>query len=447
MIGRQATKVMIGVTVVVLFDITLESIFVKKDMAKHRQKLQIKVVLDTNAIWTRGESFLLSREMSELVNTNRGDAHVDIQWILPEVVLHERRYQMQREAAALLPSLTRLERVIGHPLNITEEVINDKTSKTVERQVQELQLIVHPASYDHVDWLRLVSDAVNRRPPFEASTEKGFRDAIIAETFIQLAKTSPEQPQRCRIVLLTNDALLAEAVKVRVSERNNVQVLRSADELRGLINTLISAVPEDYVARLQQKARGYFFTKSDTHAGAVCSREVIAAINTNCSEQLAAKPQESTRRSNGPWHLTPPRFAKKEGQRVFWVSRFSVDANAYKEDARQFPAYQGVATTDTITPETTSWSGKLPWQQLNTDLRLTTANWPQSYPQGMFVYEHEDINNMFILKDLRGTERLAFTGHTLVDVHWSVSVNVKGIFSKPKIDLIQFIETTWDNVM
>jgi hypothetical protein len=56
-------------------------------MAKQKQKLQVKIVLDTNAIWTGGESYLLRQEIADLVDANQGDIHLEIEWILPEVVL------------------------------------------------------------------------------------------------------------------------------------------------------------------------------------------------------------------------------------------------------------------------------------------------------------------------------------------------------------------------
>jgi PIN domain len=408
-------------------------------MAKQKPKLQVKIVLDTNAIWTGGENYLLRREMSELVRGNRGDAHLDIQWILPEVVLHERRYQMQREASALLPSLTRLERVIGHPLNITEEVIGERISSAVERQVQEHQLVVQPVSYDHIDWLRLVVDAVYRRPPFEAKSEKGFRDAIIAETFLQLVNASPEQPQRCRIILLTSDTLLGQTVEARISERKNAQVLRSADELRGLINTLISTIPEDYVLQLQRKAQDYFWRDGGADLGLVYDLKVLDAIQSHCKDQLEAKPEGITRRSNGPWHLTPPRFVKKEGQRVFWVSRFSPEAKAYKNNTQQTSEYKSILFADALTTDRTSWSPLL--ATINTGGTVTTSG---SVP-GFYGGGHP--MDMISLGSLAVNEKLAATGYTVIDVNWSITINVKGVFSKPRIDSIEFVETTWETVI
>src|SRR6266481_1683781 len=101
-------------------------------MPKRRQQLELKVVLDTNAIFTDSERYLLKKEISELVTNNHGDAHLRVQWLLPAVVIGERTHQMRREAAKLLPALTRLELIIGHPLHVTEATTNARITAIVE---------------------------------------------------------------------------------------------------------------------------------------------------------------------------------------------------------------------------------------------------------------------------------------------------------------------------
>jgi hypothetical protein len=75
----------------------------------------------------------------------------------------------------------------------------------------------------------LAADAeksVFRLPPFDVGeSEKGFRDAILVETFCQLVKTLPKTPAICRIVLLSSDELLLEAATNRLHDRNNIFLL------------------------------------------------------------------------------------------------------------------------------------------------------------------------------------------------------------------------------
>jgi hypothetical protein len=352
---------------------------------------------------------------------------------------------MRREAFTLLPSLARLEKVIGHPLNITEEIVSKRIAETVDRQVSDHKLTVHKASYNLVDWQRLVGNAVNRRPPFETKGEKGFRDAIIAETFLQLVEASPEQPQRCRVVLLTDDELLTKAVKARVAERNNIQIFGSVDELKGLINTLISTVPEDYVAQMQEKAQEYFVKSLDPDKGFIFDLKIQEAVRNKCSDQLAALPDGATRRSNGTWQLSHPRFVKKDGQRMFWVSRFSIQAKAYKEIPNQITSETlsglniatpyNIASSYNVLPATTIFGLSNP---------VVSAN-PPTIPKGFYGGGFGEAYTGSV--KLIGNDTLVASGKTLVDASWSASVSVKGIFSKPKLESIDFIETVWEKVV
>jgi hypothetical protein len=327
-------------------------------------------------------------------------------------------------------------------MNITEAVISQRISEAVDRQVADHKLVVRQASYGHVDWQRLVGDAVNRRPPFEIKSEKGFRDAIIAETFLQLVDASPDQPQRCRIVLLTNDALLTQAVKVRVAGRSNVRIFSSVDELKGLINTLISTVPEDYVARMQEKAQEYFLKSQHPDKGFIYDMEVQDAVRAKCNDQLSAKPAGTMRRSNGTWQVTPPRFVRKEGQRMFWASRFSIEAKAYKQIPGQPAALENLTGINLAASYNTLWpTGAI----LGGSIPGAAGNVP-AFPTGLYAGGVPQLEGVK-LSSLLGNETLAATGKTVVDVNWSASVNVKGAFSKPKIESIEFVETTWESVV
>jgi len=295
---------------------------------------------------------------------------------------------------------------------------------------------------------------VNRRAPFEKKSERGFRDAIIVETFMQLVNDSPHEPRRCRIVLMTNDGLLGDAARTRVSDRDNVQVLPSADELRGLINTLMSTVPEEYVVQLQKKASKYFLDSDQEQRGLYYELNLTSKIQDECAKELAAKPPGADRRQSGQWFLTPPRFVKKERQRVYWASRVSIEAKAYKRTLPQ-PA------ANVITSESTGFS-------LNPDNPWITAHDAMSptWQASPMVVAPSSISpprprssraipswvtpaqvNFSTFGDLigAGTERLIAAGKTVIDVNWSFSVSVRGTFAKPRLESIDFVETVWEN--
>jgi hypothetical protein len=69
--------------------------------------------------------------------------------------------------------------------------------------------------YTHIKWSKLAEAAIWHRPPFsppnenDLESEKGFRDALILETFRDICRMNPNE---C-VVLLTNDKLLRQAAE------------------------------------------------------------------------------------------------------------------------------------------------------------------------------------------------------------------------------------------
>src|SRR2546429_8663514 len=106
----------------------------------------------------------------------------------------------------------------------------------------------------------MILSAAYQKPPFsQGEKEKGFRDALLAEGFLQLVSDSPVTPKICRIGLVTSDGLLSETISQRTMNHSNVRILASLEDLKSLINTLVAEVSEEFVAKIQPSAESYFF--------------------------------------------------------------------------------------------------------------------------------------------------------------------------------------------
>jgi hypothetical protein len=226
--------------------------------------LELKVVIDTNALFTGSASNFLRKEVADLISQNSSLPDLTIRWIVPEVVRHERQFQMQQAALQMLPTIERLERLLGHNLNITREILDARVNEAVDRQVQEHGITVQPLSSTDVDWPRVILDASYRRPPFQlGEKEKGFRDALILETFLQIVQSSPASRSIVRLALVSADQLLRDAAQSRLASATNVHILESVDALKDLINTVGSSVDEQFIAAIKERAAGIFFKSGD----------------------------------------------------------------------------------------------------------------------------------------------------------------------------------------
>src|SRR5205807_2068990 len=106
--------------------------------------LRLEVVLDTNALYTGSANYFLRKEVADLIEQNSTLPDLTIRWIVPEVVRHERHFQMLQVALQMLPTIEKLERLLGHRLNITDEILDTRVKEAIEREIQRLGIVVQP---------------------------------------------------------------------------------------------------------------------------------------------------------------------------------------------------------------------------------------------------------------------------------------------------------------
>jgi hypothetical protein len=341
------------------------SVLPSKVKRKQPRKSQLKVVFDTNALYVTptspgSASDLLRDEVVNLIVESKYP-ELDILWYLPEVVRHERQYQMETEALKLRGPINRIEKLLGHNLALTDRTLLDHVKTKIEEKEKELGLQEIKLDHASVDWSSLIHAAVYRKPPFQAGEkEKGFRDALVAESFMQLLSTSPKTPDACRVVLISADALLSEALNERVSSYSNASVLAGVEELKGLINTLVSNVSEDFIEKLKPKAARFFFVSAEDKDTLYYKEKIGDRIRETFANELKKNPEGTAFRTNGTWYLSGPNFLRKEGRRIFWTSRVEVEVEAgnMAKESGQIASLSQLLTPRASTPAPLSPEGE-----------------------------------------------------------------------------------------
>jgi hypothetical protein len=411
--------------------------------AKKKRTPELKVVFDTNVVWTDSVSELLKQDVSELINLHAEHADLSIAWYLPETVRHERQFKMLKNSRKLLPSIEKLEKLLGHNLNITEEIVDQRINDVVERQIKAAKIQLLSFDPANVDWKSVMLLSAYRQPPFDpGENEKGFRDALIAESFLQLVSVSPKSPKMCRIALVTNDALLADALKPKIRDAKNVSILQNLEELKALINTLAADVTEEFVAKIKQKATGLFFTPEQKDS-LYYKMDIYKSLSTKYDTELKQLPAGASVRENGAWYIASPRFVDKKRQRVFWATRISVDAKAYDFvvaksqpetgiDLKPFGTYSSV-----LQGPLSTLSGPVP-------LAATPSVKPEQ--PGLIGLWNPDFSKALLgsMFPPAAQKRLLQTGKSIFEVNWSAIVTTTQKFSSCKIESIDFIETIWE---
>lgn len=379
-------------------------------MAKAKKQLELKIVFDTNVIFTGSASDLFKKELIEFFTKYSTLSDIKITWLTPDVVIDERRYQMKKKGFEIIPSIKKLEKIIGHNLAITEEIIETRINETIEKQVTLYNVIPISIDVTKVNWETIIHNSCFRKPPFEdGDYEKGFRDSIILETVIQLINNSPSSKSICRIILLTNDKLLQEAFNDRTKSNNNTSVLNSLEEIESLINILSSEITEELISQIIDQIEKVFF-ETDNINSIYYKENIRQQIVDNYSNELRQLPSKADRRENLTWWISKPGFVKKEGQKVFWKTVISVESKAFKKQKE----------------DSLSFLEKL----------TSNVEFEQSYksPFGAILGQ----------KQSEKTDVLVSSGKTKFEIIWCITLTTSKIIKNTKIERIDYIETVWE---
>lgn len=397
---------------------------------KKNHKSQLKVVFDTNALYVTPASIgsasdLLRQEIADLIADSKYP-DLDITWYLPDVVRHERQYQMQTEVLKLRSAINRIERLLGHNLALTNQTLIDHVATRIEQRKTQLGLQDLVLDHLKVDWPALIRAAEYRTPPFQTGeNEKGFRDSLIAESFLQLLEISPKTPARCRVVLVSSDELLSQAIKARIANSPNASVLTNIEELKGLINTIVSNVGEEFISQLKPKATKLFFVSAEEKDVLYFKANVRDQITNRFSAELKQKPESTTFRQNGKWLISHPNFSRKDGRSIFWTSRIEIEIEA------------GLATTEAKTTEVVqrlTLGGPVTWDfQPPLSNSIVAALYPSSVtPKGLHLSS--------LLGAPEQKRIVTHRGNDIFEVLWSAELTMAKELKKAAVQDIRHIE-------
>lgn len=306
---------------------------------------QIKIFTDTNIVHTAQAHLLVSNAVYKYVSEHKEIESVQLKWFLPSMVVEERRHQMLSAALALSPKLAELEKLLGHSLALTAEVMEDRVNSKISRTIDELGIEVCELDHSSMDWEELIERSAHRKAPFEISSEKekGFRDAIIANTFIQEVGRSPKTPRACLLVFVSGDKRVREFIEEKTAGAGNVRILDTLDELKSLLNAIASEVTEEFLAEILPKAKNVFWD-FDKKEGLYQKEDIFTKISEQYEAELNSATSEfpGTIRKAGTVTLGEQTFIKKTGQTVTWSRAVSIAFQVVRYDMEKVKESKGL---------------------------------------------------------------------------------------------------------
>jgi len=407
-------------------------------MSKATKKhLHLKVVFDTNAIWNTSSSDLIKLDIARIIEKHSNPADIKISWIIPDIVIQERKFQMRKRGKELLPSIVKLEKLLGHNLAIDEDIIFRRIDDAIAGSVRRYGIDVKELDTTKVNWQSIISSAANRISPFEDSEkEKGFRDSIVLETAVQIVDESPTSISICRIILVTNDKLLSEAFLNRVKEKKNATVQGTMDDVESLINILDSQIQEDLVKSISQEVASIFFTDSTNKDSLYYKEHIIGAIQEKFKSEMGKVPTNATSVRQEQITISKPGFVKKDKQRVFWKTIVTIERKAIKLKSVFESLSFDPAIIPVVKPVSDIYTGYFPAQIDRNDIvdiPISSIKWNTRW-------------NDLIRDNVRGTEtaeEVIATGQSKFEIIWSVLLTTNKLIKNPKVEDIRYQETTW----
>ncbi len=402
----------------------------------------LKVVFDTSVLHTNTASQLLCHAAKELVEHNSGHQDLMIKWILPAVVVGERQYQMTKAAIEKLPAMRDLEGLLQISIGVDAKNLSSLVETITSKQLHELNLDVEELKTESINWKELVHASIFREPPFGPSdAEKGFRDRLVLETFLQILKASPRTPSVCTVVLVAGDNRLRLAAAAKTESKQNARVVESLELLEQLINTLVANVTEEFVNKIRDKAAEYF-SNSETTEGLYYREDVKDRISRKFSSELTDVPEGADVTRVDSWTIGMPRFLKKQGQRISWNTCITAHREALKRYPRSEARYPPMTPSQLILGGA---SGATDDRDILSPT-MRSLRYPDVFlgpikagdlvvPPGLFP----DALSLATYK-----EALVSEGETKFDVLWSVSVSKTRLsLSGGSINELRFDATTW----
>ncbi len=386
---------------------------------------------------------MVKNEINELIQESAKHSDISLVWYLPQTVRLEREYQMWKEAKGHLGAVKKLEPILARDLQIDEDTVFQAVRETTEKQIGELGLQILHLDSAKVNWKGIIENAAYRRAPFsEGDAEKGFRDATIAESFIQLVSSAPKDLTKCRVVLITADPPLSKAVESCTSSDGRVQVVADLQVLRGFINAIRSQVGEELIASLKEDATSFFFqwvpkVEGTRGEGLYFDAKIYSLIWSKFNKKLKEMPGDAASHRIPSFYIKgSAEFKKKEGVRLFWTSRVIYQAEAFKRSHEiSYPPTNAMwAYTSSSGAEYGVVYSPKQNAMLARDKPVATqgaGKVPEHPVAGVFPAATEKL---YLFKE----------GEIIFEVTWSAEYSEEKRLISPKIDSIDYIETVWE---
>lgn len=249
---------------------------------------------DTNILWHESKDVPVHPDFESFWAAH--DGQIQLELVLPSVVLGELLFQHCTSANKILDKISLdLNSLSGicskkHSNRITGDKIKNQIDAKFQKWLKEKSATIIDAPISTIDWNSIIEKAIWRKPPFSLDPknprlEKGFRDAIILESWAAHAKNDTRNVQ---LTFITNDHLLRSSLKERLKQDSRCLFFDSLSDFASHIKLTKEQLTKDFIKGLVERASEKFFVKDDQSS--LCYREKITSQIVELSKDRLVDP-------------------------------------------------------------------------------------------------------------------------------------------------------------
>lgn len=228
-------------------------------------------ILDTSILWTDDPAYLVDPEFEDFWNTFSKNNKINL--YIPEMVKGELLFQLSRPALnsinKITSSMANISGITGKQYrhNITIEEINVLIEKRFDKWLSAKNGKVVSTPIGRIDWKEVVRMSIWRLPPFEEKKarkyieEKGFRDAIILETVVDLCR---QERKPYDISFICRDAVLRDATNERLRDNPRFSSYGSINDFQSYLKLVNEQLKDEFIKLILNKASEKFFKVGDS---------------------------------------------------------------------------------------------------------------------------------------------------------------------------------------
>ena len=228
--------------------------------------------LDTNCLYTPRDHEIVDPTVADLLL----DLHlkVDLQIVISKIVIEELLLKKLPKCQTVLSEAKRRLRDVQvlmeneYQISLpTKEELELKVRTRIDEWLRRLKIRVLDIP-DEINWKAIVWKAVNREPPFSPasdtknSNEKGFKDAVILETLLDLYRKETER----EVIFVCEDGLLFKTAREVLHNQPRFISVNALTEFSAQVEVILTTPGPDFLQAVVSKAKKEFFDPDDPNS-------------------------------------------------------------------------------------------------------------------------------------------------------------------------------------